>query len=56
VCLLRLQDRDAGRRPLLGDSLATPKVPRDCLKVGLDFVSTDFQAVARHFGRLERMA
>jgi len=25
-------------------------------KVGLDYVSTDFQAVARHFGRLERMA
>jgi len=30
-------------------------VPCDCLKVGLDFVSTDLQAVARHFGRLERM-
>jgi len=28
----------------------------DCLKAGLDFISTDFQAVARHFGRLERMA
>jgi len=41
---------------LLGDSFATPKVPYDCLKVGLDFVSTDFQAVAWHFGRLERMA
>ena len=41
---------------LLGDSFATPKVPCDCLKVGLDFVSTDLQAVARHFGRLERMA
>jgi len=33
-----------------------PKVPCDCLKVGLDFVSTDFQAVSRHFRRLERMA
>jgi len=41
---------------LLGNSFATPKVPCDCLKVGLDYVSTDFQAVARHFGRLERMA
>jgi len=41
---------------LLGDSFATPKVPCDCLKVGLDFVSTDLQAVAWHFGRLERMA
>jgi len=40
---------------LLGDSFATPKVPCDCLKVGLDFVSTDLQAVARHFGRSERM-
>jgi len=27
---------------LLGDSFATPKVPYDCLKVGLDFVLTDF--------------
>jgi len=27
-----------------------------CLEVGLDFVSTDFQALARHFGRLEQMA
>ena len=41
---------------LLGDSFATRKVPCDCLKVGLDFVSTDLQAVARHFGPLERMA
>ena len=41
---------------LLGHSFATPKVPCDCLKVGLDFVSTDFQPVARHFGRLERIA
>jgi len=41
---------------LLGDSFATPKVPCDCLKVGLDFVSTDLQAVAGHFGRHERMA
>jgi len=28
----------------------------DCPKVGLDFVSTDFQAVVWHFARLERMA
>jgi len=28
----------------------------NCLKVGLDFVSTDFQAVAWHFGRRKRMA
>ena len=28
----------------------------DCLKVGLDCVSTYFQAVALHCGRLERMA
>jgi len=42
---------------LLGDSFATPKVLScDCPKVGLDFVWTDFQAVAWHFGRLERMA
>jgi len=41
---------------LLGHSFATPKVPCDCLKVGLDFVSTDLQAVAWHLGRLERMA
>jgi len=41
---------------LLDDSFAMPKVPCDCLKVGLDFVSTDLQAVARHFGRLERLA
>jgi len=44
---------------LLGDSFATPKVLCDCLKVALDSVSTnstDLQAVARHFGRLERMA
>ena len=41
---------------LLGDSFATPKVPCDCLKVGLDFVSTDLQAVARHFGRRELIA
>jgi len=41
---------------VLGDSFATPKVPCDCLKVGLDSVSTDLEAVARHFGRLERMA
>jgi len=41
---------------LLGDSFATPKVPCDCLEAGLDFVSTDFQAVAQHFGRLKRMA
>ena len=41
---------------LLGDSLATPKVKCDFLKVGLDFISTDFQVVAGHFGRLERMA
>jgi len=41
---------------LLGYSFATPTVPCDCLKVGLDFVSTDFQAVARHYGHLERMA
>jgi len=26
---------------LLGDSFATPNVSCDCLKVGLDFVSTD---------------
>jgi len=31
---------------LLGDSFATLKVPCDCLKVDLDFVSTDFHAVA----------
>jgi len=37
---------------LLGHSFKTPKVPCDCLKVGHDFVSTDFQAVARHFGVL----
>jgi len=42
VCLPRLRDRDAGRRP------AARRFVRD--------VSTDFQAVARHFGRLERMA
>ena len=41
---------------LLGDSFATPKVPCDCLKLDLDFVSVDSQAVARHFGCLERMA
>jgi len=41
---------------LLGVSFATPKVLCDCLKVGLDFVSTDLLTVARHFGRLERMA
>jgi len=41
---------------LLGNSFTTPKVPCDCPKVGLDYVLTDFQAVARHFGRLERMA
>jgi len=29
---------------------------RGCLKVGLDYVSTYFQAVARHFARRERMA
>ena len=40
----------------LGHPFATPKVPCDCLKVGLDTVSTDLQAVAGHFGRLERMA
>jgi len=40
---------------LLGKSLATSKVPCDCLKVSLDFVSTELQAVARQFGRLERM-
>jgi len=42
----------------LGDSFAMPKVPCDCLKIGLDVVSTDLglQGVARHFGRLERMA
>jgi len=33
---------------LLGDSFATPKVPCDCLKVGLDFVSTDLQAVEKN--------
>jgi len=33
----------------LGHSFATRKVPCDCLKVGLDYVSTDFQAVAWHF-------
>ena len=44
---------------MLGNSFATPKVQCDCLKIGLDFVSTDLQAVlpvARHFGCLERMA
>ena len=41
---------------LLGDSFATPKVPCGCLKVGFVFVSADLQAVARHFGHLERMA
>jgi len=40
---------------LLGHSFSTTKVPCDCLKVSLDSVSTDLQAVARHFGRLERM-
>jgi len=37
-------------------SFAMPKVACGCPKVGLDFVSTHFQAVARHFGRLERIA
>ena len=37
-------------------SFAMPKVGCGCPKVGLDFVSTHFQAVARHFGRLERIA
>jgi len=40
---------------LLGDSFATPKVPCGCLKVSLVIVSTNLQAVALHFGRLERM-
>jgi len=35
----------------LGHSFNTPKVPRDCLKVGLDFVSTDLQAVAARDGK-----
>jgi len=39
----------------LGHSFATPKVQCDCLKVGLDCVSTYFLAVALHCGRLERM-
>jgi len=38
----------------LDHSFKTPKVPCDCLKVGLDFVSTDFQAVAWHFGPASR--
>jgi len=37
-------------------ALSACTVACDCLKVGPDFVSTDLQAVARHFGRLERMA
>ena len=41
---------------LLCSSFKTPKVPRDCLKVGRDEVETHFQAVAWHFGRRERMA
>jgi len=40
----------------LGHSFTTPKVQCDCRKVGLDYLWTYFQAVARHFGRLERMA
>jgi len=40
----------------LGHSFKMPKVPCDCLKVGRDEVETDFQAVARHFGRRERIA
>jgi len=40
----------------LGHSFATPKLACDCLKVGLDFVSNHFQAVAWHFWRLERIA
>jgi len=31
-------------------------VPCDYLKVGRNEVETDFQEVALHFGRLERMA
>jgi len=37
----------------LGHSFKTPKVPRDCLKVGRDELETDFQAVAWRFGRRE---
>jgi len=53
---------DAAAKPTLsvdrqlGRSFKTPEVPCDCLKVGRDEVETDFQAVAWHFGRRERMA
>jgi len=40
----------------LGDSFTTPKVPCNCLKVGRYEVETDFQAVAWHFRRRERIA
>jgi len=35
---------------LLGDSFATPKVTCDCLKVGLDFVSTDLPTFRQSHG------
>jgi len=50
ACKTRVYDRSTSG---LG---RTRNVPCDCLKVGLDFVSTDFQAVAWHFAHLERMA
>ena len=40
---------------LVGRSFKTPKVPCDYLKVCRDKVETDFQAVARHFGRRKRL-
>jgi len=40
----------------LGHSFKTPKVPCDCLRVDRDEVEIEFQAVARHFGRRERIA
>ena len=55
VCCGR--ETDAVRLPAAkGDSFKTPKVPCDWLKVGRDEVETDFQTVAWHFGRRERMA
>jgi len=54
--LARLETATPAVDRQLGHSFTTPKVPCDCLKLGLDYVSTYFQAVALHFGRLERMA